>query len=338
MQLVTFELSTPLGPVRRLGLWRASAILDLNLAYTAILARDSDWAFAEQYAAVVLPPDMLKYFRAGERGRAAAVEVAARWEVEGEIVGPHGERTVFKPEAVKLLAPVPRPNTLRDFSTFEQHQERVTRAKSTAEVPSVWYELPVYWKANPENVIGPEVDVIWPAYSEQLDFELEFGVFIGRQGRDIPKEQAHEYMAGYTIFNDISARDRQARETVMTFGPAKGKDFDTGKILGPCLVTPDEFGEDDHRMTARINGELWSEGWTSGMYWSFADLIAYISQAETLMPGDFLGSGACGTGCGLELDQWIQPGDTIELAVEGIGTLRNRVVRLDAGGKYEAPK
>ncbi len=327
MRLITFELSTPLGPVRRLGLWRSSAILDLNLAYTAILVRDFDLAFAEQYAAVVLPPDMLKYFHAGEKGWAAVAEVADHWASEGDFAGAHGERTVFNHDEIKLLAPVPRPNTLRDFSTFEQHQRRVTRAKGTAEVPSVWYELPVYWKANPENVIGPEVDVIWPAYSEQLDFELEFGVFIGRQGRDIPKERAHEYIAGYTIFNDISARDRQARETVMTFGPAKGKDFDTGKVLGPCLVTPDEFGAGDHRMTARINGELWSASWTSEMHWSFADLIAYISQAETLMPGDFLGSGACGTGCGLELDRWIQSGDVIELEVEGIGTLRNRVVR-----------
>ena len=204
----------------------------------------------------------------------------------------------------------------------------MTRAKGSSTVPAVWYELPVYWKANPDNVIGPEADVIWPEYSERLDFELEFGVVIGRAGRDIPVERAHEYIAGYTIFNDISARDRQARETVMTFGPAKGKDFDTSKVLGPALVTPDEFDQGAHRMTARINGDLWSEGRTSDMYWSFAELIAYCSQAETLRPGDFLGSGACGTGCGLELDRWIQPGDLIELEVEGLGVLRNRVVKL----------
>lgn len=328
MRLVTFELPTPLGPVHRLGLWRSPFILDLNLAYTALLVRREDAAFAERLAAVVLPPNMLGYFRAGAMGQAALAEVATRWSEEGEIVGLHGEKTSFAESEVKFLAPVPRPNTMRDFSTFEQHQQRVTRARGTAEVPDVWYELPVYWKANPDNVIGPEAEVRWPSYSERLDFELEFGVFIGRSGKNISKAEAHRYIAGYTVFNDFSARDRQARETVMTFGPAKGKDFDTSKALGPCLVTPDEFGEGNHRMTARINGELWSEGWTGDMYWSFADLSAYVSQSETLRPGDFLGSGACGAGCGLELNRWIQPGDTVELAVEGIGILRNRVVKV----------
>jgi len=328
MRLVTFELPTPFGPVRRLGLWRSSLLLDVNLAYTRLLSHREDSAFAEQLAAVVLPPDMLGYFRAGAMGQVALAEVAAHWSEAGEIVGPRGEKTFFAESEVKFLAPVPRPNTLRDFSTFEQHQQRVTRAKGTAEVPQVWYELPVYWKANPDNVVGPEVEVRWPAYSERLDFELEFGVFIGRAGKNIPKAEAHRYIAGYTIFNDFSARDRQARETVMTFGPAKGKDFDTSKSLGPCLVTPDEFGEGNHRMTAHVNGELWAEGWTGDMFWSFADLIAYVSQSETLRPGDFLGSGACGTGCGLELGRWIQPGDTLELAVEGLGVLRNRVVKV----------
>jgi 2-keto-4-pentenoate hydratase/2-oxohepta-3-ene-1,7-dioic acid hydratase in catechol pathway len=327
LRLITFEIATPLGPLRRLGLWCSPSVIDLNLAYANLLARREDETFARDFANVILPPDMLGFFRAGARGREAADQVAAWWNAERETRGARGEQIVWNENAVRFLAPIPRPNTLRDFSTFEQHQKRVTRAKGTDQVPHVWYEIPVYWKANPENVIGTDTDVIWPSYSAQLDYELEFGVFIGRRGRNIPKERAPEYIAGYTIFNDISARDRQARETVMTFGPAKGKDFDTSKILGPCLVTPDEFGDGNHRMTARINGEQWSEGWTNDMYWSFAELIAYVSEAETLMPGDFLGSGACATGCGLELNRWLQAGDVIELTVEGIGTLRNRIKR-----------
>jgi 2-keto-4-pentenoate hydratase/2-oxohepta-3-ene-1,7-dioic acid hydratase in catechol pathway len=327
MRVITFEIPTPFGPAPRLGLWRSPYVLDLNLAYAALLAESEDAGFARQLAGVVLPPDMLGYLRAGARGRAALEQVAARLDEQSAFDGPGGERFVWREDEIRFLAPLPRPNTIRDFSTFEQHQKRATRAKGTSEVPAVWYEIPVYWKANPENVVGPDADVIWPAYSERLDFELEFAVVIGKRGKNIPKEQAHEYIAGYTIFNDISARDRQAREVVMTFGPAKGKDFDTSKIFGPCLVTPDEFGQNNHRMTARINGELWSEGWTDDMYYSFADLIAYVSESETLMPGDILGSGACPTGCGLELERWIKPGDTIELTVEGIGSLRNRVVR-----------
>ncbi len=333
MRLVSFEFNSPLGPMRRLGLWRSPAILDVNAAYRSLLARTEDQAFAERYAAAVLPPDMLGYLAAGERGRAALAEVAELWSSGGTLEHPAGWPTTFVETQVRLLAPLPRPNTIRDFSTFEQHQARVTRAKGNAEVPAVWYEIPVYWKANPENVVGPEAEVYWPDYTEQLDYELEFGVVIGRAGRDIPKSQAARHIAGYTIFNDISARDRQAQETVMTFGPAKGKDFDTSKVLGPCLVTPDEFDTGSHRMTARINGELWSEGWTGDMHWSFVDLIAYISESETLQPGDFLGSGACGTGCGLELGRWLQPGDVVELSVEGIGTLRNRVVRCHTGAQ-----
>lgn len=332
MRLVTFEFDSPLGPVSRLGLWRSPAILDVNTAYRTLLARTEDPAFAERYAAAVLPPDMLGYLRAGERARAALTAVAEHWSTDGA-PGP----AAFSETEVRLLAPLPRPNTLRDFSTFEQHQVRVTRAKGNAEVPAVWYELPVYWKANPDNVVGPEAEVRWPEYTEQLDYELEFGVVIGRAGRDLSPAQAAGHIAGYTIFNDFSARDRQAKETVMTFGPAKGKDFDTSKVLGPCLVTPDEFETGSQRMTARINGELWSEGWTGDMHWSFADLIAYISQSETLQPGDFLGSGACGTGCGLELGRWLQPGDVVELSVDGIGTLRNRVVRRPSAAEEAKP-
>jgi 2-keto-4-pentenoate hydratase/2-oxohepta-3-ene-1,7-dioic acid hydratase in catechol pathway len=329
MRLVTFEMSTPLGPARRLGLWRSPLILDLNLAYAGWLARSVEPAFAWRLAGALLPPDMLGYFQAGARGRAALDEMDQAWTSEGSLAGPEGQRAVFSEAEVRLLAPVPRPNTLRDFSTFEQHQQRVTRAGGSAAVPAVWYEIPVYWKANPDNVVGPEAGIRWPAYSRRLDYELEFGVFVGRSGRDLTAAEAPAYIAGYTIFNDFSARDRQARESVMTFGPAKGKDFDTSKALGPCLVTPDEFGSGPHAMTARINGEVWSQGSTGDMHWSFADLIAYVSQSETLRPGDFLGSGACGTGCGLELDRWLQPGDVVELSVDGLGTLRNRIVAAE---------
>jgi 2-keto-4-pentenoate hydratase/2-oxohepta-3-ene-1,7-dioic acid hydratase in catechol pathway len=324
MRLVTFELQTPLGKVRRLGLWRAPWILDLNLAYHGLLRAGEEPEFAARLADVVLPPDMLNWIKAGVRGRQAALDLEWRWLAGEPLLGPDGQKTVFAESDVRLLAPLPRPNTIRDFSTYEQHQQRVTRAKGNSEVPAVWYQMPVYWKANPENTAGPDDIIQWPAYSDRLDYELEYGVYIGKSGRDIPVERAHEYIAGFTIFNDISARDQQAQEMVMTFGPAKGKDFDTAKIFGPCLVTPGEFGNQPHTMIARVNGEEWSRGSTDGMYWSFARLISYVSQFETLRPGDFLGSGACPTGCGLEINRWVSPGDIIELEVEGIGILRNR--------------
>lgn len=255
-------------------------------------------------------------------------------------------------DAIRLLAPVPRPRSIRDCMSFEQHLINAMRTvakwkfrplpaldrllarlfgKGFLRPPKVWYERPLYYKGNPHSVVGPEADVAWPACTEKLDFELEFGAFIGREGRDIPTAEALEYVAGYTIFNDFSARDVQMAEMQGRLGPAKGKDFDTGNVLGPYLVTPDEI-PDPERLTveARVNGEVWSRGSTSELYHSFAEMIAFISQDETLYPGDFLAAGTVPGGCGLELDRWLQPGDVVELEVEGLGILRNRVVRSNS--------
>lgn len=252
-------------------------------------------------------------------------------------------------DAVRLLAPVPRPRSIRDCLAFEQHLVRATRTvvkwrspllarldawterrrgRALFGAPRVWYEQPIYYKGNPHSVVGPDAEVLWPAFTEKLDYELEFGVFLGRRGRDIRPEQAQDFIAGYTIFNDFSARDVQLREMQGRLGPAKSKDFDTGNVLGPWLVTPDEI-PDPYSLTlrARVNGEEWSHGNSSEMHYSFAEILAHLSQSETLYPGEFVGSGTVPSGCGLELDRWLQPGDTIELEVEKLGRLRNRVIR-----------
>jgi len=187
---------------------------------------------------------------------------------------------------------------------------------------------PIYYKGNPASVIGPGADVLWPAYTERLDFELEFGVFIGRQDHDISETEASSYIAGYTIFNDFSARDIQLRDMQGRLGLVKGKDFDTSNAMGPWLVTPDEIPNPYNlTMLARINGEEWSRACTGELQFSFARMISYISQSETLYPGDFIGVGTAPGGCGLEIDRWLQPGDVVELEVEGLGMLPNRVVR-----------
>jgi 2-keto-4-pentenoate hydratase/2-oxohepta-3-ene-1,7-dioic acid hydratase in catechol pathway len=250
---------------------------------------------------------------------------------------------------VRLAAPVPRPRSLRDCMSFEQHLIQATRTvakwrfaplatldawveklrgRPLLGAPTVWYERPLYYKSNPLTVVGPDADIRWPSYTEKLDYELEFGIFIGRAGCDIPRNQATAHIAGYTIFNDFSARDIQLREMQGRLGPAKGKDFDTGNAMGPWLVTPDEIADPyDLIMRARINGEEWSCGSSAAMHWRFEDIIAYISRDETLYPGEFIGSGTVGNGCGLELDRWLKPGDTVDLEVDGLGILRNRVVR-----------
>jgi 2-keto-4-pentenoate hydratase/2-oxohepta-3-ene-1,7-dioic acid hydratase in catechol pathway len=227
-----------------------------------------------------------------------------------------GERVALR--EVALRAPLPRPNSMRDFMLVEEHVRN-----SLGDVPAEWYEIPVYWKGNCDAVFGPEDEVPWPAYTEKLDYELEVGAVIGRRVRGVGVDEAADCIAGYTIFNDWSARDIQFREMKVGLGPGLGKDFATS--LGPCLTTADAIDIKTAPMRARINGEVWSEGTLGAMRFSFPEVISHLSQEQTLHPGDVLGSGTVGRGCGLELDRWIRPGDVVELEVEGIGALRNRV-------------
>jgi 2-keto-4-pentenoate hydratase/2-oxohepta-3-ene-1,7-dioic acid hydratase in catechol pathway len=181
----------------------------------------------------------------------------------------------------------------------------------------------------PDTVIGPEVEVPWPAYTDRLDHELELAAVIGRQVRDVPVADAVDCIFGYTIWNDLSARDVQRREGPVGLGPGKAKDWDGSNVLGPCLLTADEFNLADARMTVRVNGEMWGESSTAEMHHSFADMIAYASQAQTLYPGEVIGSGTAAGGSGLELDRWLAPGDVVELEIEGIGVLRNTIGRRE---------
>ncbi len=228
---------------------------------------------------------------------------------------------------VKLLAPIPRPPQMRDFLCFEQHLVQAFKAIGRTP-PQAWYERPLFYHPSRFSVCGTDTDVAWPAYSDKIDFELEFGCYIGRAGRDIPKEKAREHVFGYTIFNDFSARDEQAKDMAGQLGPGKGKDFDNANAMGPCLVTADEIG-DPYRleMRVRVNGEEWGRGNSRDMHWKFEDCIAHASRSETLHPGEFFGSGTVGNGCGLESLRFLKPGDSVELEVEGIGILRNRVVK-----------
>lgn len=264
---------------------------------------------------------------------------------------------LVKPTDYRLLAPVPRPTQMRDFLCFEKHlrQARAVRyrrlaaatddpeaafaeyeASGAMDPAPIWYEQPIYYTSNALAVIGPEADVVWPRFSEKMDYELELGVFIGKGGIDISSGNARDHIFGYTIFNDISARDTQIREMQGQLGPGKGKDFDTANVMGPCLVTADDIGDPyDLTMTARINGQEFSRGNSGEMHHSFEDIIAYISRSTTLYPGEFLGSGTVGTGCGLEYDRYLAPGDVMELEIDRIGVLRNRLVRPETETRKE---
>ncbi len=234
---------------------------------------------------------------------------------------------------VQLLAPLPRPLSLRDFLTFEAHIGNALKKgfevgifPASRTIPDVWYEAPRYYKCNALNVVGHGADIQWPSYSERMDFELEMGWVIGKEGRNIKPENALEHVFGFTIYNDLTARDALFSEMASRLGPAKGKDFDGGNVLGPWIVTMDEIGDPhDLEMTAHINGEEWSRGNSGQAYHKIEDCIAYLSRDETLYPGEVLGSGTVGTGSGIEHDRWLQDGDTVALTVEKIGTLSVRV-------------
>jgi 2-keto-4-pentenoate hydratase/2-oxohepta-3-ene-1,7-dioic acid hydratase in catechol pathway len=254
-------------------------------------------------------------------------------DVARQLVEAAPEEAIMDRSAVTLLAPIPVPPQIRDFLAFEQHlkgafamAEQLTGRHM--DIPAVWYQQPIYYKANRFSVVGPDADVRWPDYAQLLDYELELACVIGRGGVDIAAEEAAGHVFGFTIFNDVSARDAQAREMEGQLGPAKGKDFDTGNVLGPWLVTADEVGDPyDLTMVARVNGEEWSRGHSGTMHHRFGDIIAFVSRSETLHPGEILGSGTVGGGCGLELGRFLSPGDVIELEVERIGVLRNRIIK-----------
>jgi 2-keto-4-pentenoate hydratase/2-oxohepta-3-ene-1,7-dioic acid hydratase in catechol pathway len=323
MKLVTFGVATLVGQIQRIGAIHQNQIIDLNMGYTRYLADKYGSSEAYELAAAILPTDMIGFFRRGEEGKDKAelsIDYVAKCQAKDGLLGPRGEKIVYEMGEVKLKAPVPRPNSLRDYLSFEGHAS----FSGKRQLDKGWYEIPVCYKGNPDTVIGPDEVIPWPAFTDLLDYELEYGIYISKEGKNIPRERAEQYIAGYTIFNDISARDIQLQEMVAGgLGPAKGKD--TCSIMGPCLVTPDEVNPENLRMTARVNGELWSDNNTSTAYWTWPQIIEFASMEETLYPGDFLGSGTVERGCGMELNRWVKSGDVIELEVEGIGILRNCV-------------
>jgi 2-keto-4-pentenoate hydratase/2-oxohepta-3-ene-1,7-dioic acid hydratase in catechol pathway len=238
---------------------------------------------------------------------------------------------------VRLLAPVGPPPAIRDFSVFEQHIEGIRLGQGLG-VPENWYASPFCYFSNPGAVTGPEDDIEIPPGCRALDLELEVAAVIGRPGRNLGPEEAGAHIAGYTIFNDWSARDLQFEEMKLGLGICKGKDF--ANTLGPWIVTPDELepyrdgDRIDLDLRATISGRELGDDTLANMAWSFEELVSYASRGTWIRPGDVLGSGTCGSGCLLELRgrhgeagyPWLAPGDEVTLTVQGIGALRNRVV------------
>ncbi|MBO9131388.1 fumarylacetoacetate hydrolase family protein [Bacillus sp. 165] len=268
----------------------------------------------------LLPSSMLHFLENAEEYMGIIQNIA----IEG--------KGAYELEDVQLLAPLPNPPSIRDFYAFEQHV-RTARGRRGLDVVPEWYEIPVFYFTNHRSVIGPNAMVQRPAKCEWLDYELEIACIIGKQGKNIRKEEADQYIFGYCILNDWSARDLQAKEMKVGLGPAKGKDFATS--LGPFIVTKDELEQyrmNEHynlTMTAKVNGKVLSEGNFKDIYYTFAQMIERASDGVTLYPGDVIGSGTVGTGCilelGTEVHRWLESGDTVELEITGLGALQNTI-------------
>jgi 2-keto-4-pentenoate hydratase/2-oxohepta-3-ene-1,7-dioic acid hydratase in catechol pathway len=221
----------------------------------------------------------------------------------------------------KFAAPLD-PVAYRDFMAFEGHFSFGYQWRGL-EVPGVLYEFPVSYMGSVHGFLGPDEEVPWPHYTQHMDYELEIGVVIGRTVRDVAPGDALKAVAGLTILNDFSARDIQLREMASGLGPSKGKHF--GSAIGPWIVTLNSLPRQGLRMASRVNGESWCEASSADMIWSISELVAWASAGETLATGTLLGTGTANGGSGVELGRQLHPGDLVELEVEGLGTLRNRI-------------
>jgi fumarylacetoacetate (FAA) hydrolase len=279
-------------------------------------------------------PTVLELLRDPE-GLAHARRTLESWSVGARFIAPRGGK-VYPLSEIVLLSPIPEPPSVRDFYAFEQHVKSARAKRGLGMIPE-WYEIPTFYFTNNSEIYGHEQEVPYPIGSNELDIELEIACVIGREGKDISLENAASYIAGYTIMNDWSARDFQRKDMKLNLGPGKGKDFATS--LGPWIITPDELASRrsgtgaseryDMTMVARVNGKEISRGNFNEIYYSFPQMIAWASRNARLRVGDILGSGTVGTGClleiGTEVHPWFRRGEVIELEIDGIGILRNRI-------------
>ena len=277
-----------------------------------------------QLADAQLPTDMLSFIDEHERFFALIEEKGLK------NLSAH-----YQLSEVQLLAPLPNPRSFRDYIGFEQHMLNASKTFGHT-VGEAWYEMPIFYFTNHHAIYGPNDDIKRPAKETRLDIELEMAVIIGKKGKNISTAEANDYIFGYTVFNDWTARAIQRREMEVPLGPHKGKDF--ANAIGPCIVTKDEMEQYrvendrfDLAMTVRINGASICEGNYQTVHWTFPQMIERASENDvTLMPGEILGSGTVGWGSLIEnnfsVHRPLEPGDVVELEIQGIGILRNQVV------------
>jgi fumarylacetoacetate (FAA) hydrolase len=303
----------------------------------------NDQVYALQDVNQQLPNDINAFLRLG---------VSVREETQEKLISLLEKSGSIAPvQDYQLMAPVPHPTSCRDGYAFRQHVEAARRNRGVDMIQE-FDQYPIFYFTNHNAIQGPGAIYCMPDHFQQLDFELEIAIVIGKEGKNIKAKDADEYIAGFTIMNDLSARKLQMEEMLLNLGPAKGKDFST--VIGPWLVTPDELksylvpAKKGHvgnnynlSMKCWVNDQLVSEGNVKDMDWTFAEIIERCSYGVTIYPGDVIGSGTVGTGCFLELNgtgklkdanytpQWLQPNDVVTMSIDGLGTLENTIYKED---------
>jgi len=320
MKLGRIAVQSVDGPVSRIVAVHPEEgrVVDLSTAeMRRLMAHGANESAARRYAAAVFPPSMAAAIALGERFLESAREADATQ-------GADASRSINGLTWLSATDPL----VVRDCLTFVRHIEQAVK-RVNMKISPIFLELPAYYKASAATLIGHEAEVEWPGYTEYMDYEFELGFVIGRTAHNLTPEEAGDCFLGLTIYNDFSARDIQGREGQLGLGPTKSKDFATA--LGPWITTIDEFAGIDGlkisqlKPVGRVNGKITTEGDTSRMLWTPRQLVAYISQGDSIHPGDIIGSGTVGNGCRLEFGERLSPGDLIELELPGVGILRNRL-------------
>jgi 2-keto-4-pentenoate hydratase/2-oxohepta-3-ene-1,7-dioic acid hydratase in catechol pathway len=326
MKITTFEVSTSLGIQRRVGLIDGPRVVDVTAAVALLHERDRSPEAAERLARAETPADLKMLLAEGPRTLDLVREATSAALAAKATATTTGCQILYRLDNVRLLAPIPNPAGIACFIVWESHITDSAAKGFTVAFPKEGSKIRGYYKATPDTVAGPSDPIVWPRYTEALDIECEFAAIVGRKIKDASPEEAAAAIAGYCIFNDVSARDVQKEEMTLGLGPTKGKDMDGGNVFGPYLTTADEVPDIFAlTMSVHVNGEKWSSCSTSKMKWGFPDLLSYLSLGQTIYPGQILTSGCYPGGSGLDLGRKINVGDEVELRISGLGSLRNRI-------------
>jgi 2-keto-4-pentenoate hydratase/2-oxohepta-3-ene-1,7-dioic acid hydratase in catechol pathway len=326
MKLCTFEFATPLGPAQRVGVRTPAGIVDASAARIAFLEKTLPPAVAVRVGEAQVPSEMIALIGSGKCAMEWLTEAVAHAADSGQQTTARGQKVLYMEKDIRLLAPVPHPPGMANFSVWPEHSVTASARGFHVTPNAAGARVMPYWKGNPGSIVGPGAVLDFPPYASELDVECELVCIVGTGGKNLDRAAAEQAIAGYSILNDVSAREIQLIEKKAGRGASKGKDFDGGNVMGPWLVTPDEVGDiRSLRVSLHVNGEELSGAETSGMVWDFAEMLSYLSLGQTVHPGQVISGGCYPKGSAMDLDRKLSPGDQVELRISKVGALTCRL-------------